>query len=139
MARLETLEYNAEFLRGWPVAEPTAEMNYPSDAALGNGDLVMMAAGGKVAAATDNAACVGVVVRGANDRGILGGPNSADPSVPNIVIFGNAIIRTNKVAAGNVVGAPVGVVGGVWDDAAITTTGVVLEVDAAGNNVILLK
>ena len=139
MARLENLEYTAEFLRGWPVAEPTAEMNYPSDAAFGNGDLVMMAADGKVTAATDNAVCVGVVVRGSNDRGVLGASSAMDPSVPNIVIFGNAVLRTSKVAAGNAVGAAVGVVGGVWDDAATATTGIVLEVDAAGNNVILLK
>lgn len=139
MTRLENLEYTAEFLRGWPVAEPTAEMNYPSDAKFGNGDLVTMVADGKVAAAGDNAACVGVVVRGANDRGISGAANSADPSVPNLIVFGNAVIRTSKVAAGNAVGAPVGVVGGVWDDAATETVGIVLEVDAKGNNVILLK
>jgi hypothetical protein len=163
MARLETLEYTAEFLRGWPVAEPTAEMNYPSDTPFGNGDLVAMLADAKVGdplvVGTDAAPELlnGVVVRGLNDRGIAGVANPADPSVPNIVSFGNTVVRlaAEKVssAMAPVIGSEIVLVqiteGSVVADHATVALiggfeaqpshGTLLETDAAGNAVIRLK
>lgn len=141
MARLNVLEYKAEFLRGWPHGE-AVEMNYPSDVAFGNGDIVEISADGKVVAATDNAVTPAIVARGNNDtynQGGTGRGNLYKQVVSNICIFSNYVVRTSVVnATGLVAGAQVGIVGGVWDVAATTSVGTVLEVaanvpDADGN------
>ena len=131
MARLNVLEYKADFLRGWPHGE-AVEMNYPSDAEFGNGDLVEITAGGKVKAATDNTVAPAIVARGSNDSATNGGAgNLMTVSVPNICLFSNFVVRTSVVTAASLVaGAEVGVVGGKWDVAATTKVGVVLEVEA---------
>lgn len=141
MARLNVLEYKADFLRGWPHGS-AVEMNYPSDVDFGNGDIVEISADGKVVAATDNAAAPAIIARGRKDTFEAGGTgrnNLYTQVVPNICLFSNFIVRTSTVnATGLVAGAAVGVVGGVWDAAATTPVGTVLEVetnvpDADGN------
>ena len=131
MARLNVLEYKADFIRGWPHGE-AVEMNYPSDVQFGNGDIVEIAADGKVVAATDNAVTPAVIARGAKDTfngGGTGTNNLYTHSVPNICVFSNFVVRTSVVnATGLVAGAQIGVVGGVWDVAATATVGTVLEV-----------
>lgn len=134
MARLNVLEYTADFVRGWPHGE-AVQMNYASDADFGNGDLVQIAADGKVVAAADNAPHFAVVARGKKDTfngGGTGTGNLYQQVVPNICILGNYVLRTSKVnSTGLAAGAPIGVVGGVWDVAATAEgqIGTVLEVE----------
>lgn len=131
MARLNVLEYKADFVRGWPHGS-AVEMNYPSDVAFGNGDIVEIAPDGKVVAAADNAAAPAIVARGTKDTfngGGTGNGNLYTATVPNICIFSNYVVRTSVVAAGVAPGDAVGVVGGVWNSAATTAVGTVLEVE----------
>lgn len=132
MSRLNVLEYAADFIRGWPHGA-AVEMNYASDTDFGNGDLVEIAAGGKIVAATNNASAPAIVARGAKDTfngGGTGQGNLYTQVVPNICLFSNYVVRTSKVnATGLVAGAEVGVIGGVWDAAATTSVGTVLEVE----------
>lgn len=143
MSRLNVLEYPADFVRGWPHGE-AVQMNYPSDVDFGNGDIVEIAADGKVTAASDDAAAPFIVARGAKDTfngGGTGTGNLYKQVVPNICILSNYVVRTSKVnATGLTAGAPIGVIGGVWDTAATVAVGTVLEVetglsDASGNPV----
>lgn len=130
MARLNVLEYTADVLRGWP-RDGAVEMNYPSDADFSNGDIVEVAADGKVAAAADNSVAPALVVRGNADGKSSGGTgNLYTTAVPNICLFSNYVVRTSNVnATGLVVGAQVGVVSGAWDVAATAKVGTVLEVE----------
>jgi hypothetical protein len=134
MARLNVLEYAADFVRGWPHGE-AVQMNYSSiaGAEFGNGDLVQVGDGG-VEAAADNAAYFGVVARGVKDTfngGGTGTGNLYKQTVPNIVILGNYVVRTSNVnATGLAAGAAIGVVGGQWDVAATASIGTVLEVES---------
>lgn len=134
MARLNVLEYTADFIRGWPNGS-AVEMNYPSAAAaeFGNGDLVEITAGGVVKAATDNSVAPAIVARGIKDTfngGGTGTGNLYTQVVPNLCIFSNYVVRTSNVTAtGLVPGAQVGVVGGAWDVAATAKVGTVLEVE----------
>ena len=131
MARLNVLEYAADFIRGWPHGA-AVEMNYPSDVDLGNGDIVEISAGGKVIAATDNAKAPAIVARGTKDTfngGGTGTGNLYTQVVPNICLFSNYVVRTSTVnATGLVAGAEVGVISGKWDVLATAKAGVVLEV-----------
>lgn len=117
MARLNTVEYAANFLRGWPMAEPTAEMNYSSGTtAFGNGNIVKVTAAGGVveAAAQNDTDTIGVIVRGADDF-ISQTPGTGATVWPNIVLFGNAVLETTEIGSGGtndvapVPGAPVGI------------------------------
>ena len=141
MARLNVLEYKADFVRGWPLGA-AVEMNYPSDAAFGNGDIVEVSAGGKVVAATDDTVTPAIVARGSNDSATNGGTgNLQQTSVPNICVFSGFVVRTSVVnATGLTVGAQVGVIGGKWDVAATVKVATILEleagtVDGSGNAV----
>lgn len=112
MARLNVLEYKADFIRGWPHGS-AIEMNYPSTVDLGNGDLVAMDSSGTIKAATGAAGEVtGMVARGQKDTfngGGTGTGNLYKHSVPNIVLWSNYVVRTSNVEDGAllVVGAPV--------------------------------
>ncbi len=102
MARLNVLEYDANILRGWPHGD-AQEMNYPSDANLGNGDLVVMAADGKVAAATVGSLKPFTIIRGVNDTFNSGGTgtnNLYTQVVPNIVLTSGYIVNTSRVFTG---------------------------------------
>lgn len=115
MTQLSSMEFNAEFLRGWPVAEPTAELNIKSGAGYSssNGDLVSIQADGtiaKVAATLTDDASLAIVVRGDNDRiGTTAGHGGTTP--PNIVLMGNYVVRTSNIETGAAVGSAVPVVG----------------------------
>lgn len=108
MARLNVLEYPAEFLRGWPHGE-AVEMNYPSTAQLGNGDVVVINNASQfehVTAAATSAAqalpgAMALVARGQNDtfsQGGTGRGNLYTQVVPNIGIMSNYVVRTSKVS-----------------------------------------
>lgn len=102
MARLNVLEYAAEFVRGWPHGE-AVQMNYPSATAVGNGDIVAIAANGNVipsVGAEDEV--IGMVARGVNDTfngGGTGTNNLYNQVVPNIVLMSNFVVRTSNVDA----------------------------------------
>lgn len=120
MARLNVLEYAADFIRGWPHGE-AVEMNYPSVSAsesLGNGDVVAVV-NGKVQKATGAAGEVlGMVARGKSDTFAGGGTgtnNLYQQAVPNIVLLSNFVVRTYNV-----------------DDANVPAAGGKVYVDAAG-------
>lgn len=117
MSQLNTMEYNAEFLRGWPVAEPTLELNIKDSASYGgsgksgNGDLVVVAADGiKLAGATTEADEVGIVARGPADRTTTA-PGNGGLTTPAIVLFGNYVVRTVNIETGSTVGSAVPVKG----------------------------
>lgn len=161
MARLNVLEYKADFIRGWPHGE-AVEMNYPSDTAFGNGDLVEIAANGKFVEASVGSVAPAVIARGQNDTFESGGTgrnNLYTQVVPNIGILSNFVIRTSNVIASGTTphgdGAPLAVGGqcGVGSTAAggadrvwanssaanVTAVGTVLEIetgiiDADGNS-----
>lgn len=102
MARLNVLEYPAEFLRGWPHGE-AVEMNYPSATQFGNGDLVQMNTAGQFIAATANQAHPITIARGQNDtfdQGGTGTGNLYTQVVPNIGIMSNYVVRTSVVGSG---------------------------------------
>ena len=130
MARLNVLEYQADFVRGWP-HDGAVEMNYPSDTAFGNGEIVQIASGGKVVAAVDDSVAPAIIARGSKDSATNGGTgNLMTTNVPNICVFSNYVVRTSTVnATGLVAGAQVGVKGGVWDAASTVKIGTVLEVE----------
>jgi hypothetical protein len=135
MARLGVLEYAADFVRGWP-NDGALVMNYATVGAssFANGDLVEVTSGG-VKAATDNTLYPAIVARGAADTKGTGTGNLYTQTIPNICVFSNYVVRTSKVnATGLVVGAEVGVVGGVWDVAATAKIGVVTEVETGVAN-----
>lgn len=109
MSRLRTMEYVAEFLRGWPLQDGGLDTNHASDDnTLTNGDLVLAVAGNKVKKcdAEAGAGKVGIVVRGpADDKSVLvaggvaagngtkvvGGGNTC------IILWGHYIVRTTNV------------------------------------------
>ena len=119
MARLNVLEYAADFIRGWPHGS-AVEMNYPSTSNFGNGDIVKIAAGGNVVQATGIAGeVVGIVARGKNDtfnQGGTGTGNLYSQVVPNIVLLSNFVVRTSNV-----------------DDANVPTVGANVYINATGN------
>ena len=113
MARLNVLEYTADFIRGWPHGA-AIEMNYTSATKMGNGDIVKMAANGNVVPATGIAGeTFGMIARGVNDTFNAMGAghgNLYDLTAPNIVLWSNFVVRTSNVDAANipsVIGGPV--------------------------------
>ena len=111
MARLNVLEYAADFIRGWPHGE-AVEMNYATVAgdALGNGDIVTVVSGGVQKAAGAANEVLGMVARGVNDTfngGGTGTGNLYTQVVPNIVLLSNFVVRTSNIdATGLTLGAP---------------------------------
>jgi len=121
MAQLNTMEYKAEFQRGWPVAQPTSQLNLSEEAGYSatNGDLVVLKTDGTIEQTSGaDAAGVGIVVRGSADYKSGGSP------VPAIVLMGNYVVRTTNVTAGAAalnVGQVVGSgAAGQWDAPAAT-------------------
>jgi len=150
MARLNVLEYKADFIRGWPHGE-AVEMNYPTvgtpSAPLGNGDIVKIVDGGvaevTTVAATDAYA---MIARGQGDtfeQGGTGRGNLYTQVVPNIVLLSNYVVRTSNVEEALTVGTPcyVSATGGLVNSEAVVDQavfGTVLEYttglqDADGN------
>lgn len=110
MARLNVLEYKADFIRGWPHGE-AVEMNYPTVGVtdLGNGDIVKIVSGGVSKAAGAAGEVLGMVARGKTDTfngGGTGVNNLYKQVVPNIVLLSNFVVRTSNVADALTVGAP---------------------------------
>ena len=113
MARLNVLEYTADFVRGWPHGS-ASDMNYNSAVKMGNGDIVKMAANGTVVPATGVAGeTFGMVARGVkdtfNEMG-AGRGNLYNLTAPNIVLWSSFVVRTSNVDASNVpsvIGGPV--------------------------------
>lgn len=104
MARLNVLEYKADFIRGWPHGS-AIEMNYPSATDLGNGDIVKMSGSGTVEKVSSISAgdVYGFVARGQLDTfngGGTGTGNLYKQVVPNIILWSNFVVRTSTVAAG---------------------------------------
>lgn len=138
MNRLSSMEYRAEFLRGWPLQDGGLDTNHASDnSALTCGDLVLAVAGNKVKKcdAESGAGKVGIVVRGpaddksvrvaggiasGNGTGVVGGGNTC------IVLWGHYIVRTT-----NVVGTP-----SIGDELAASATGQFAAPAAAGVHVL---
>jgi hypothetical protein len=116
MSQVNTMEYVAEFQRGWPVAEPTLEMNLPVSASYGaaqagNGDLVVLASDGiAIAGATTDAVEIGIVARGPRDRR-TNSVGTGGTATPAIVLFGNYVVRTTNIETGATVGAAIPVKG----------------------------
>ena len=114
MARLNVLEYPADFVRGWPHGE-AIEMNYPGTVDMGNGDIVAMNASSQFAplvVVADAAVNPIVVARGQRDTfdgAGSGTGNLYSQVVPNIGILGNYVVRTSVSNSVNppVAGAPV--------------------------------
>ncbi|CAL9985235.1 hypothetical protein VPHD148_0280 [Vibrio phage D148] len=159
MARLNVLEYKADFIRGWPHGE-AVEMNYPTVGSdvLGNGDIVAVVAGGVQKAVGAAGEVLGMIARGKGDTFEAGGTgrnNLYSQVVPNIVLLSNFVVRTSNIdAAGLTVGQPayVDATGALTATDSTTTSevfGTVMEVetdlkDADGNDlphvaVILVK
>lgn len=138
MGRLTSMEYRAEFLRGWPLQDGGLDTNPGTDdATLTNGDLVLAVAGNKVKKcdAEAGAGKVGIVVRGpADDKSVrvaggvaagqgtkvVGGGNTC------IVLWGHYLVRTT-----NVTGTPA-----VGDELAASATGSFAAPAAPGVNVV---
>ena len=110
MARLNVLEYKADFVRGWPNGV-AVEMNYPTVAGsdiLGNGDIVTVVEGGVQKAVGAANEVFGMVARGKKDtfnEGGSGDGNLYNQVVPNIVLLSNFVVRTYNVEASTTLAA----------------------------------
>lgn len=131
MSRLDTMDYTADFLRGWPNegAIESSVYRIATGVDLEAGDLVQVSDNGGVTELvlnTTESNAAGIVVRGNLDD------KSVAASGKAIVLWGGYVVRTTKVAAGLSVGDAVSAIGGVFDAATATTLpaqlGTVLEV-----------
>lgn len=116
MSRLDTLDYTADFLRGWPNEGAIESSIYPiaSGVDLEAGDLVEVSDNGGVTELvlnTTESNAAGIVVRGNLDD------KSVAASGKAIVLWGGYIVRTTKIGAGLSVGDSVSAIAGVFDTA----------------------
>ena len=132
MIRLNTMDYAADFLRGWPNEGALESSGYPIAAGqtLSAGNLVVLNSSGElVASPASEINFAGIVVRGNSDD------KSVEASGNAIVLWGGYIVRTTKIDAGVMAldpMAPVNANGGVFVEAtsAVVTSaslGFVLE------------
>lgn len=111
MSRLQTMDYAADFLRGWPNEGALESSVYPIAAGvdLEAGDLVGLNASGELIKVAAETSFAGIVVRGNLDDKSVAGPTGGNLSyAPRkaIVLWGSYIVRTTKIEASVLAGAP---------------------------------
>lgn len=111
MSRLNVMDYTADFLRGWPNEGALESSTYTiaSGQELEAGDLVILNATGELVKTAAETNFAGIVVRGNIDDKSVAGPTGGNLAVaPNkaIVVWGGYIVRTTKIEATVMGGAP---------------------------------
>jgi hypothetical protein len=115
MSRLDVMDYTADFIRGWPNDGALESSTYTiaSGVDLEAGDLVSLNASGELILNAAESSFAGIVVRGNLDD------KSVEAAGKAIVLWGGYIVRTTKIDAAVMGGAPMdsvnAVAGGVFD------------------------